>query len=231
MAESKQPFDSPTYPYERVQTGWNTMRGSERIPLQLLTYLLDLPDAEGYVPADDNRRPRVRLAKYLYYDGANPLAQPLPTPTQKRSLLFNGEEPVLNTDEQKARHPKGYRLYPQTYWGKSELEAQTTLKCYLGRVIPWGAMQSSIGVYFQALCNVNQENNTKTDAYSRAYDIEQCIIEALNGVNLAGIGTVEFSRQAHFDNGSVPIHDDGTHVGREVHLSIAWMESEEEVNL
>lgn len=231
MAGSKQPFDSPTYPYERVQTGWNTMRGSENIPLQLLTYLLDLPDAEGYVPADDNSRPRVRLAKYLWYDGANPLGQPLPTPAQKRSLLFNGEEPVLNTGEQKARHPKGYRLYPQTYWGQSELEAQTTLKCYLGRVIPWGPMQSSIGVYFQVLCNVNQEGNTKTDAYSRAYNIEQCIVEALNGVNLAGIGTVEFSRPAHFDNGSIPVHDDGTHVGREVHLSITWMESEEEVSL
>lgn len=221
----KPDFASPTYPYERIQPGYNTMRGAENIPLQILTYLLDLPDADGYVPIDDNSYPRVRLAKYLYYDGANPLGQPLPTPAQKRSLLFDGDRPTLNTDEEKQRHPKGYRLYPQVYWGQSGLEAQTTLKCYLGRVVPWSPMQASVGLFFEILCNVNQENNTRTDAYSRSYDIEQCIVEALHGVNLAGIGVVEFSRPAHFDNASRPIHDDGTHVGRELHMSITWMES------
>lgn len=219
------PFTSPTYPYERVQTGFNTMRGAERIPLEVLTYLLDLPRSDGYEPIDDNNYPRVRLAKYLYYDGPNPLSQPLPTPTQKRSLLFDGDRPTLNTDEEKARHPKGYRLFPQLYWGPSQLEAQTTLKCYLGRILPRSGMEASIGLRFEILCNSNQENTTRTAAYSRAYNIEQCIVEALNGVNLTGIGVVDFSRPAHFDAGSEPVHDDGTNVGRELNLSITWMES------
>ena len=117
-------FDSDTYPYTRVLTGVNRMDGAELIPLKILRYLLDLPDANGYTPTDDNSRPRVRIAKYLWYEGQNPLGQPLPTPQEKLSMLFDGEEPDLNTDEQKRKHPKGYRIYPQVYWGQSELEAK-----------------------------------------------------------------------------------------------------------
>ncbi|MBQ1202054.1 MAG: hypothetical protein IIX59_08775, partial [Alistipes sp.] len=40
----------------------------------------------------------VRLAKLLWYDGEKPLEQPLPTPKQKLSMLWNGDESVLNTD-------------------------------------------------------------------------------------------------------------------------------------
>ena len=54
-----------------------------------------------------------------------------------------------------------------------------------------------------------------------------CIIEALNGVNLAGIGVCDFSRAAHADNGSRPVYDQtGTVVGRELKMSIHWAESE-----
>lgn len=225
MAACEAAFDSPYYPYEKVQTGFNTLRGAEEIPAKILRYLLDLPDWKGYQPVDDNSRPRVRLAKYLYYDDANPLSYPLPSPQQKLSLLYDGDQPVVNTDEEKVRHPKGYRLYPQMYWGQSQLEAQTTVKCYIGRVLPVSEMRTSIGLSFVILCNTSQENNTRTDAYSRAYDIEQCIIEALHGVNLSGIGVVEFSRPSHFDNGSEAIADQGTNVGRELHMSISWMES------
>lgn len=94
------------HPYEKVQPGYVTMAGAEEIPYILLTYLLDLPDRTGYEPVDENDRPRVRLAKYLWHDGALPLAQPLPTPEEKRSLLFDGTQPVLNTQEAKERHPK-----------------------------------------------------------------------------------------------------------------------------
>ena len=74
MAACEVGFESPYYPYEKVQTGFNTLRGAEEIPAKILRYLLDLPDWKGYQPVDDNSRPRVRLAKYLYYDDANPLS-------------------------------------------------------------------------------------------------------------------------------------------------------------
>ena len=218
-------FDSPYYPYQKVNTGYNGMAGAELIPHKILMYLLDLPDQNGYMPQNDNARPRVRLAKYLWNDGKNPLNGEFPTPSQKMSILFDPYVPVLNTDEQKEDHPKGYRLYAQKFWGQSQIEAKTVIKCYLGRIIPIDEYQASIGVTFEIMCNVNMETNTKTSAYARSYDIEQCIIESLHGVNITGVGTMSFSRLSHGDNGSRPIYDEGTNVGRELKMSVLWMDS------
>ena len=221
-------FSAPTYPYERVMPAFLSFRGAEEIPHKLLIYLMDLPDAAGYEPVDDNERPRVRLMKYLWHDGANPLGEKLPTAQEKRSLLFDGNEPVLNEESLKIRHPKGYRLYAQKYWGEAQTEAKSEIKCYLGRIFAQTPLDARIGVTFVITCNANQETTTKTDAYSRAYDMEQCIIEALHGVNIAGVGVVDFSRAAHADNGSRPVSDQsGTMVGRELKMSIQWAESGE----
>lgn len=220
-------FDSPFYPYEKVYA-YNGLKGAENIPYKILVYLLDLPLSDGYVPVDDNARPRVRLAKYLWYDEPNPLSQALPTPAQKLSLLFDGEHPVIDTDDLKAAHPKGYRMYWQVFFGQSQTEAKTTLKCYMGRSYSPDGFHTRLGVTFEVLCNVNLETNTKTAAYARAYDIEQCIIEALNGVNMAGVGTFELSRGHHGDNGSRPISDSGTNVGRELKMSLEWAEGNSE---
>ena len=220
-------FESDTYPYERVLTGVNRMDGAELIPLKILRYLLDLPDANGYMPVDDNSRPRVRIAKYLWYEGQNPLGQPIPTPQEKLSMLFDGEEPDINTNEQKKKHPKGYRIFPQVYWGQAELEAKVVLKCYIGRVIPVTDYIARIGLCFEILVNSNLENTTKTDAYNRAYDLETSIIAALVGVDIAGVGTIKFARPSHIDNGSGPLHDNGTHVGRMLQMSVDWMDGSE----
>lgn len=220
-------FNSPTYPYERVLTGLNKYKGMEEIPYKLLIYLLDLPDQNGYYPVDDNSRPRVRLAKYLWYDGANPLQNPLPSADQKRSLLFDPDNPVLDTDEQKAKHPKGYRLVWQKLVGQSQVEAETEIKCYFARVISNSDYVDSIGIRFEISVNVNHETNLKTNAYERSVNIEQCIREALNGVNITGIGVVKFSRMDHIDNGSGYLYDYGTNVGRYLHCSIDWAESDQ----
>ena len=226
MADMARPsFDSDTYPYERVNPGANRFAGAEEIPLKIIRYLLDLPDAYGYQPVDDNDRPRVQLAKYLWYDGAKPLTNPLPTPQQKLSMLFDGDEPDANTDDQKAKHPKGYRIFPQVYWSQSELDAKVVLKCYIGRELPISDSHTKIGLVFEILVNANQESTTRTNAYSRAYAIETAIKAALNGVNIAGVGAIRYARPAHIDNASSPLHDNGTHVGRILYMSIDWMES------
>lgn len=225
--QSKVPFDSPYYPYEKVQIGFNTFSGAEKIPYKIISYLMDLPDANGYQPTDDNSRPRVRLMKYLWHDGANPLAQPLPTVEQKLSLLYNGDNPVLNTDELKKAHPKGYRIFPQVLWYQSQRDAQSTLKVYMDRTVAINDFKAALGVTFEIMTNTHTDSNTRTDAYSRVYDMEQCVLEALHGVNIAGVGTMEFARAAHGDAGSVSIYDtSGTNVGREVHMSLLWAESD-----
>lgn len=219
-------FDSTTYPYERVQTGYLRFDGANLIPMKVVKYLLDLPDMNGYQPVDDNSRPRVRIAKYLWHDGRNPLGKALPTPKEKLSMVFDGEMPVLNEKDEKERHPKGYRLYPQVYWGQTELEAKVVIKCYMGRVIPYSEFGARIGLAFDILVNVNLENTSGLDdSYSRAYAIECDLINALHGVNIAGVGAIEFNKYAHGDDGSYPIHDNGVHVGRSLHFSIDWMES------
>lgn len=220
-------FGSPYYPFEKVQSGFSTFRGAEKLPKKIVDFLLDLPDKDGYQPVDDNTRPRVRLMKYLCYDGANPLGEKLPAPGEKLSIVFDGESPVLDTEEQKKKHPLGYRIYPLEYWGQAQQMAQTVLKVYMGRVIPNSAFTASIGVYFEILCNYGHENTTRTDDYSRSYNIEQCLIEALDGVNIGGAGVVSFSRMEHPDNGSRAIYDQGTNVGRRLHMSLSWAESDE----
>mgnify|MGYP007039082860 CR=1 FL=1 len=219
-------FDSPFYPFEHIQS-YSTFKGVEKLPKKIVNFLLDLPDRYGYVPKDDNARPRVRLMKYLWYDGANPLSEKLPTPSEKLSAVFNGEEPVLDTDEQRARHPAGYRLYPLEYWGQAQKMAQTVVKVYIGRVIPQSAFTAAIGVYFDILCNYGHETTTRTDDYSRSFNIEQCIVEALNGVNIGGAGVMSYDRGAHPDNGSRAIYDQGTNVGRRLHMSLGWADSDE----
>ena len=187
-------------------------------------YLLDLPDAEGYFPIDDNSRPRVRLAKYLWYDEAFPLDQPLPTPEQKRSMLFDPREPAGNTDAEKAAHPKGYRLLWQRMSGNSQLDAQTVLKCFIGPVDEPRKFMARVGIRFEIWVSVLLETNTRTSAYQRSYDMEQALIEALDGVNMTGIGTISFCRGDQSENGSRPIWDQVTNVGREVNFSISWAE-------
>lgn len=222
-------FSSAYYPYEKVNAGYSTYAGIEKIPKQIITYLLDLPDGNGYVPTDDNALPRVRMLKYLFYDDTQPLKQVLPTPEEKLSILFDPQNPTGADDENS--HPKGYRIYPQEYWGQSETKAQTTLKIYMAKTRPISPYRAELGIYFEIFSNVNFEANTRGAAYSRCYAIEQSIIEALHGVNMTGVGTFNFNSSASTENGSRPISDNGTNVGRLLHMSLTWMGGENEAGI
>lgn len=203
-----------TYPYPRLMEVPKLV-GAELIPRKVAQYLLDLP-LPGYTPADDNSLPRCRLMKYLYYDQENPLQQPLPTPEQKISLLYDPEHAnAAPTD-------KGYRLFPQSYVAQSQLNAQTRIMVYMGRTVAAAAQQVELSVIFDILTNVTTEGNAM--ALSRTYAMEQCIIEAMNGVNMGGVGTFYFNRRAHGDCGSMPISDRGTNVGRGITMGLTWME-------
>lgn len=221
-------FDSPFYPYERV-TAENALKGAELVPMKLLRYLLDLPDAEGYTPVDDNSRPRVRFAKYLWYDGEDPLSQPLPTPQEKLSLLYDPKHPDVNSDEEKAAHPKGYRLLWQRVRQQSVTEAQTLVKCYFGRIFNPRPFLTTMGVTWEIWVASGFETNLATEVYSRSFAIEQCIREALAGVNLTGIGAVSFDRTEHAGNGSENIYNQGSMTGRLLGCSISWSDAGENV--
>ena len=217
-------FDSKFYPYKKVQTGYNEMRGAEDIPFKILWYLMDMPDANGYEPVDDNDRPRVRFMKYLCNDGAEPLSEPLPTPQQKLSVLFDPRNPAPNTEEDEENHPLGYRLYAQNNFGQSQLDAQTIVKCYIGRIVAYSPYQQVLALTFEIWTNVNYESNTQTKAYNRSFDMEQCLIEALHGVDIAGVGTVQYNQRVHGDCGSRAVYDEYTNTGRKLTMCVVWNE-------
>lgn len=205
---------SPYYPYYKVQEGYYDLSQSIDIPKKICDYLLDAPSA-GYTPIDDNTYPRARLWKYLYYDGANPLNEPLPTIQQKMSVLFNPEQPEIPPTD------KGYRLIPQIYVKQSQDIAQTRIQVYMARTVPSNEeFKISLGVSFYIWTHYSYELNTKTDAYSRVFAIEQALIEALHGVNMAGIGTFFFSKLKHPDCGSNAVFDGNTNVGRELTIAL-----------
>lgn len=217
-------IESPYYPYEKVQTGFSEMHNAADIPLIVCKYLMDLPMA-GYTPPDNNDYPRVRLMKRLWYDGENPLVNPVPTPEEKLSMLFDGKHPVLNTEEEKASHPKAYRIYPLEYWTQSQLEAQTSIKCYIGREIPISDFKTEIGLVFDIYCNSNFETTMGAGGLSKSYAMEKDIIAALHGVNIAGIGVVSYNRISHGDAGSRTFYDEsGTNVGRRLIMSLTYAE-------
>ena len=208
------PNSLDTYPYTR-QAAPPRLTGAEEIPRKVAQYLMDLP-LPGYEPRDDNRLARCRLMKYLWYDEDNPLSRPMPAAQEKLSMLYLPERASSPPAE------RGYRLFPQAYVAQSQLNAQTRIMVYMGRTIAAGAQQVELSVVFDILSNVTTEGNAI--ALSRTFAMEQCILEALNGVNMGGVGTFYFNRRAHGDCGSIPIGDRGTNVGRELTMGLTWME-------
>lgn len=218
-------FNNPYYPYEFVLTGANHLKGAEDIPYQVLMYLLDLPDKHGYIPVDDNSRPRVRLIKYIYYDEPNPLAMPLPTPEQKLSLVYDGMSPAINTDEDRKNHPKGYRIFPQQYELQSPIQAKTMLRCFMAREIPRSDLKTILGLNFSCIVDYALEDIISTNIASRMYAIHQCLIESLHGVNISGIGIVHYNKTIHGDSGMTVYHTEGNYVYSDTFMAIEWQET------
>lgn len=219
---------SPYYPYVKVQSGYDTYRGTEKIPQLVAEYLLDLPDAYGYEPRDDNDLPRCRLWKLLLNDGENPLGGELPNAFRKRACVFDPAHPNIDSDRLQVEHPDGYRIFPFSFWLNTQTDATTTVKIYLSNERPANAYRSEIGVVFDILTNTTWETNTRTDALSRTYAIEQCIKEALHGVAMTGVGVWNYDRFLFPSAGSMAIHDEGTNVGRRLTMSVTWIGGNED---
>lgn len=205
---------SPTYPYERVQH-FVQLRGAENILRQICQYLLDLP-LPNYEPPTSNDYPRVRLMKYLYHDGVDPLAEPLPTPKQKLDLVYDPQRQTDPPDKEKR-----YRIFPQAYINQTEYVGRTVLRCYMGQTIARSVHRCELSVIFELLTNNVYEGAAGT-ALSRTFAMECALLEALNGVNINGVGTFYFDRTQHPGCGSWAIDDRGTNVGRRVILGLTW---------
>lgn len=193
-------------PYEKVYDFFG-MSDLDIVPMKLRDYLLCMPSMECPDPILTNENPRVRLVKYLYYDTPNPLNERMPTVEQRKSVVFDPFNPTNPTE-------KRFRVFTQMAVNQAELEGSTILRIVMGKTIPYTPYSASIGVEFVILSNYTLESNTRTTALSRTYSIELCILEALNGVNIDGVGAFMFSRGVHPDCGSRMIYDEKMNVGR-----------------
>lgn len=208
-------IESQWYPYDKIYGGFYDLSDTDEIPRRVMDYLLDMPDGT-YEPKDDNKRARVRLWKYLYYDGARPIDKPLPTPKQKKQVLFNPDKP--NDPEDKE---KGYRLIPQPFAPGVEQVAQTRIYVYMGRTIASDDLHVQLAVTFDIWTHNTQEANTKlNESYSRLFAMEQAIIEAFHGIDMGGVGTFYFNRQKHPDCGTLLLGDGKSNFGRRVTLGL-----------
>lgn len=205
-------FDSPYYPYRKVVEA-DTLAGMEQIPYIVCRYLMDLPDGKGYIPPSDNRFPRARLKKLLYWDGPLPLEKPLPTPEQMKGLFFDPENPDNPPDKD-----RGYRLYPQNMTEQSIAKSKSIVRVYLSDASVLPSKETFVtrqDVVFDIICNAAIESNTGMTASSRSYDIVQCIKEATAGVNFGGVGPMTVRRITKID-------DERYNLGYKLYTYIDW---------
>lgn len=203
---------SPYYPFRKTVEA-DTLAGMEQIPYILCRYLMDLPDGTGYNPPSDNRYPRARLKKLLYWDDPLPLEKPLPTPEQMKDLFFDPENPDRPPDEQ-----RGYRLFPQNMVTQAMYQSKSLVRVYLSDASVLergGQFITRQDVVFDVVVNASIESNTGMTASSRAYDILQCIKEAVSGVNFGGIGPMTMRRITKID-------DERTFLGYKIYFYIDW---------
>lgn len=212
------PGISPTHPYRRVYNSFQ-FGDADTIPYKVMQYLLDLP-AAGYKPPNDNDYPRTRLKKYLYWDDPKPLDKALPTARQLQSVYFDPGKPDEPPDKS-----KGYRIFPQSLVTQAQTQGQTILRCYMGSVYPYvpnrmSAFEAQVTVCFEALSSTSYEANTRTTAISRTFAMACAIVDALNGVNIDGVGAFYFDRQQNTYCGIMPINDESTNVGYRLYMGV-----------
>lgn len=208
--------NNPYYPYSKVAE-YTTMPDAEKLLKKIVDYLLDLP-MKGYTPPSDTSTPRSRLIRLLYYDTPHPLDQPLPTPQQKISIVFDPESPDVAPDKE-----RGYRLYPMIYPIQAQSEGQTTIKIFMGVAKPYDVNRVEQTVEFQVMTNTVYENNQAGTSLSRTYQICMEILRALNGVNIDGVGGFYYNRRINVECGLEPISDKAQNVGYRLIMGITYM--------
>ena len=213
--------DNPYFPYRKV-ADYTTFPDAETLLKKVVDYLLDLP-MRGYTPPNDTSTPRSRMIRLLYYDIPHPLEQPLPTPAQKISVVFDPESPDVPKDTE-----KGYRIFPMIYPIQAESMGKTTLKIFMSYAKPISEFRAEQAICFEVLTNTAYENNQASVSLSRTYQICVEILRALNGVNMDGVGGFYFDRSLHAECGLEPIADRNQNVGYRLTMGLTYMGSNQE---
>lgn len=209
-------FENWYEPYERTQA-YLTFPDAEKLLRKVFYYLLDMPTGT-HAPFEDNRCPRVRLVKRLFWDDARPLDQRIPTPEEKLSIIYDPEKPDA------APTLKGYRMFPQMAVLQAQEKAQTRINAFMGYAQASNPFKSELSVVFRTLCNTSYDSNTKDYALSRSWAITSDIMAALAGLNMGvGVGTFYFDRKQNSECGIRYITDDAHNVGYQLVMGLTIM--------
>lgn len=207
-------------PYEKIYNYWADTE-IEKVPMKLRDYLLLLPTKDCPNPIETNDNPRARLVKYLYYDAPNPLSNPMPSVQERLKMIFDPFNPDKPSDPN-----IGYRVFCQSNTAQANIMGQTILRIVMGQSIAQTPFIVTSSVNFQILSNYTIESNTQSTAELRTYAMEQCIIQALHGVNMTGVGTWMLTKSQYsygsrntINNGGKPITDDQEMLGRMLTMS------------
>lgn len=201
-----QPVDMEHYPYKKVVEA-NTLKGVEFIPRKLVDYFLYM-NGNASLP-DDNSNARCRFLKYLFNDNNNtrPLSSPLPSVEERINAVYNPQAPIKNGNE-----GDQYHFFPQMYTAQAQLIANTIMRVYMGYIRPIDNMSAACSIVFELMTSVYYDQ-LEEEGMSRTYAMLQCVMEALNGVNIGGVGTVYFQSSLNTTCEAYPIGDRGTNVG------------------
>lgn len=208
--------------YEKTYR-FNDMPNAENLTNEIATYLLDLPKA-GYMPQDTGAR--ADLIRMLYYDVPDALdrsAHELPTPQQKKTLIYNPKIPTPTATQA----PQGYRIFFQPRIGETQTEQKTELRIFMGETYPVSDYRAIQAIEFQILCGMSLD--TMQGGVSRSYLILLDIIRALNGVDIgSGSNTIHFNREYYHFSGSEYFNDGRFNVGYYLRMATEFSVSGEE---
>lgn len=178
--------------YPLIGDGFNTYGASVGICYKIIQFLLDMPyemkDGNLSIPAEKGCR--AELIKYLFYDNANPLACALPTVKEKKALIFNPDKP-----QNPPLADKGYRIFAQSKVTDIQNDSRTELRIYPYMVVPRNAFSGDMMITFE--CWSNMDYKQLKDFGDRTYNMAICILRALCGRHIDGIGTMYFDKSSN----------------------------------
>lgn len=155
---------------------FNTFKDVSTVPNTIVTeYLFDNEDIWKliYYTKDEKDNPIVR-----------PLEMPNLTSKQKRDLIYQGVDDVNK-----------FRVFFTMFPQNEELNDQIQqLRIYRARILPSNAFRSSVAWRFDLPCHFGVQTIIVDNVVrNRADVLQEKILETLNGVEVGGVGVLQFN--------------------------------------
>lgn len=155
---------------------FNSFNEMSTVPNTIVTeYLFNNEDIWKliYYTLDDNKSPIVK-----------PLEMPNLTAKQKRDLIYQGVDDVN-------KFRVFFTMFPQNEEINDQIQQ---LRIYRSRILPSNAFRSSVAWKFDLPCHFGVQTIIVDNIVrNRADVLQEKILETLNGVEVGGIGTLQFN--------------------------------------